>query len=167
MTHKRHLLRSHSEVAPGRLLLCFGRYSEPPAGRTVSARAFGIGKGFGIGMGADIGVGQFVLALPASPQVGGQLVSGKERAFLNADPMVAEDYHVGTDRHFFRRLSASLNVEPIHARVLPLVKAEIPDLHEISFNGHQGSLGPSWMDLPADRMPGCGRLLRCRHVTRL
>jgi len=64
-------------------------------------------------------------------------------------------------------MSASLNVEPIHARVLPLVKAEIPDLHEISFNGHQGSPGPSWMDLPADRMPGCGRLLRCRHVTRL
>jgi hypothetical protein len=108
-----------------------------------------------------------VLALPASSQVGGQLVAGKERTFLNADPMVAEDCHVGSDRDFLHRPSVSLNVEPIHAGILPLVKAEIPDLYEISFTGHRGSPNPSWMDLPPDRMPGCCRLLRYRHLTRL
>jgi len=128
---KRHLLPSHSKVAPGRLHLRFGQHSVPTAGRLASTGALGVGVRFGIGIGAHIGGSQFVLSLPASFQVGGQFISGKDRTFLNADTMVAEDYHVRSDRDLLRQLSVSANVEPIHAGILSLVKAEIPDLHEI------------------------------------
>ena len=76
------------------------------------------------------GGGQFVLVLPASFQVGSKFVSGKERTFLKAKAMVAEDSNVRGDRDLLRQASVSVHGEPIHVGVLPLVKAEIPDLHE-------------------------------------
>ena len=84
---------------------------------------------------------------------------------MNADPVVTEDYHVGSDRDFLHRSCVSLNVKPIHAGILRLVKVEIPDLHEISFPGQGGRIKPSPMELPWGRMPRCFRLLRYRHLT--
>ncbi|HLI85567.1 MAG TPA: hypothetical protein VKV17_16750 [Bryobacteraceae bacterium] len=49
------------------------------------------GECFGIHVSAQISGGKFELALPASLQAGGQFVSGKERTFLKADIMVAEE----------------------------------------------------------------------------
>ena len=49
---------------------------------------------------------------------------------------IRADDHVGSDRDLLHRLSACVDVEPIHVGILPLVKAQIPDLHEISFDGH-------------------------------
>jgi len=82
---------SDSEVAPGRFLLRFSLHSGPPARPLSGTGALRVGERFCIGVGAYIGLGQFVLALPASFQVGGQFVSGKERTLLNGDAMVAED----------------------------------------------------------------------------
>jgi hypothetical protein len=67
----------------------------------------GTGECFGIGVGAYIGGGQFVLALPASFQVGSKFVSGKERTFLNANVMVAEDSNIRGDRDLLRQASVS------------------------------------------------------------
>src|SRR6516225_11304648 len=53
--------------------------------------------------------------------------------------MVAEDCNVRGDRDLFRQASVNSHVEPIHAGVLPLVKAEIPDLHEFPLPGDRGS----------------------------
>src|SRR5215472_12891350 len=114
---KRHLRPSDSKVAPGRLLLRFSLHSWPAAGCLSGTGALGVGECFGIGVCAYIGGSQFVLALPASFQVRGQFVSGKERTFLDADAMVAEDCDVRADRDFFRRTSVNAHVEPIHAGV--------------------------------------------------
>ena len=135
MSCKRHLRPSDSEVAPGRLLLRFSLHSGPAAGCLSGTGALGVGECFGIRLGAYIGGGQFVLALPASFEIGGQFVSGKERTFLNANAVVAEDCDVRGDRDLLRKASVSAHVKPIHAGVLPLVKAEVPDLHEFPLSG--------------------------------
>lgn len=155
MTCKRHLLPSDSELAPGRLRLYFGRHYGPPAWRFPGTGAFRHGKRFGVGVGADISGGQFVIALPASSQVGSQLVAAKDRTLLNADPVVAEDYHVGGDRDFLQRPSASLNAEPIDAGIFPLIKAEIPDFHEIPFRAIEDRLKPPPLELRWGRLPRC------------
>ena len=103
MSCKRHLRPLDSEVAPGRrFLLRFSLHSGPAAGRLSGTGAFGAGECFGIDVSAQIGGGEFVLALPASFQVGSQFVSGKGRTFLNADAMVAEDCDVRGDRNLLR-----------------------------------------------------------------
>jgi len=113
--------------------LRFGEHSGPATGALAGSGPPGVGERFVIGVGTHIGRGQFMRAVPTTFQVGGQFVSGKERTFLNANAVVAEDKHVRNDRDLFRLLSVSANVEPIHAGILSLVKAEIPDLHEIPF----------------------------------
>jgi hypothetical protein len=148
---------SDSEVAPGRLLLRCGRHSGPAARRLATTGALGVGERFGIGVGAHIGSGQFVLALPASFQVGSQFVSGKERTFLNADAMVAEDCDVRGDRDVLRQPSVTTNVEPIHARVLSLVKATISDLHENPFRAIEDRLNLSSIQLPRPHTEQRGR----------
>jgi hypothetical protein len=85
-----------------------------------------------MGVGAHILGGEFVLALPASFYVSGQFVSAKKRALLNADAMNAENRHVRGDRDLVRRTPLNVDLEPVYARVLPLVKAEIPDLHDLT-----------------------------------
>jgi hypothetical protein len=137
---KRQLRPSDSEVAPGRLLLRFSLHSGPAAGRLARIGALGGGKYFGIGVGAYIGFGQFVRALPASFQIGGQFVPGQERTFLNADAVGAKHCDVRRDRDLLRKASVSAHVEPIYAEVLSLVKAEIPDLQEFPFRAIENRL---------------------------
>jgi hypothetical protein len=88
------------------------------------------GERFSLDVGAYIGRGQLVLALLAAFEVGGQFVSGKDRAFLNPDAMIAEDCHIRRDRDLPGHAPLDVHVEQIHAGVLPLVKPEIPDVHE-------------------------------------
>jgi hypothetical protein len=98
------------------------------------------GERLGISIGAHIGVGQFVLALPASFEVGGQFISAKDRTVLNTDVMIAEDGQVCSDRDLLREPSVRANVEPIDTRILSLVKTEIPKLHEFSLFGRGAAL---------------------------
>lgn len=114
MSCKRHLRPSDSKVAPRRLLLRFRLYSGPAARRPAGS-ALGVGDSFVIGEGADIGGGEFVLALPASFQIGAQFVSGKERTFLNADAMIAENCHIGGHRDLLCLTSLCAYVESIQA----------------------------------------------------
>ena len=90
-------------------------------------------------MGAHVDAGQLVLSLPAFFQVGAELVSGKSRALLNADIMGAEYTHVGSDRELPVRLPLLPHLEPISARVLSLLKSQVPNLHKIPFrSGRDG-----------------------------
>jgi hypothetical protein len=57
------------------------------------------------------------------------------RRDLNADAVVAEDCDVRGDRDLLRKASVSARVKLIHAGVLPLVKAEIPDVQEFPLPG--------------------------------
>jgi hypothetical protein len=63
--------------------------------------------------------------------------------------------------------SVSAHVEPIHAGVLSLVKAEIPDLHEFPLRAIEDRLNLWSIDLPRGQMPQRFRLLRYRDLTHL
>ena len=114
-------------------MLCFSRDHGSAAARLAGTGALGVGECFAIGVRAYIGGGQLVFALPATFQIGGQFVSRKERAFLNADSMVAEDCDVRGDRELFRQASFRAHLKTVHAGILSLVKPEISDLHEFPF----------------------------------
>jgi len=157
-------VRSDPEIAPRRLLFRFGRHSGPAAGR-LARGPLGGRECSGISEDAHIGGGQFVLALPASFQVGRQFVAGEDGTFLNGDAMVAEDGNVCGDRDLLRQASVSSNIEPIHAGILSLVKAEIPDLHEFPFRAIEDRLSLWSIDLLRPRMPPRFRLLRHRDLT--
>jgi hypothetical protein len=82
--------------------------------------------------------------------------------------VVAEDCNVRSDRDFICHASVSAHVEPIHAGVLPLVKAEIPNLQELPlFRAIKDRLKPWSIDLLRGQMPKRFRLLRYRDLTHL
>src|SRR6516225_3143669 len=76
-----------------------------------------------------------VRSFPPTFQVGREFVPGEGRAFLNANTMKPEEIHVSGDRELPARLTLLAHIELISAGVLPLVKAEIPDLHEFPLSG--------------------------------
>ena len=69
------------------------------------------------------------------------------------------------DRDLLRQASVSAHVEPIHAGVLSLVKAEIPDLHEFPFRAIEDRLNLWSIELPRVQMPRRFRLFRHRDLT--
>jgi len=79
--------------------------------------------------GADIVCRQFVRSLPTPFQIGAEFVSGERRAFLNSDTMDAEEIHVGSDSELPARLPVVAHIESISARILSLLKSQIPDFH--------------------------------------
>ena len=135
-----------------RLLLRFSMYCRP-AVRLAGAGTLGVVKCFGIGIGAQIGDGQFVRAFPALFQVGGQFVNAEVRTFLNADVLVPKDRDVCSDRDLLCSASVTPHVEPIHAGVLFLIEAKVPDLHRFPFLAIEDRLNLRSMDLFLSQMP--------------
>ena len=86
---------------------------------------------------------------------------------MNADGPDADECYVGSDRELSRHPSVSANVQSMHAGILSLVTAEMPDLYEIPFRAIEDRLNPSSIAVTRGRMPPHLRLLGSRHLIHL